>query len=120
MTDEQTMLGTNIEARDADLGTNVVQAPTRTPRAKKAAEGLPATRRVILEENDNIPPTGLFVGVNGQGFLIKPGEAVDLPVSVLEVLDNSITSTPVRSQDGEVLGYRDKTQYPYRYAKTPS
>lgn len=106
MTDEQTSL--------MDLGSNI--EPPKTPRAKAktAAQGLPATRRIILEENDNIPPTGLFVGHNGKGYLIRPGEAVDLPVDVLKILDNAIMSKPITTPEGSVVGYRDQSKYPYR------
>jgi len=73
------------------------------------------TVRIILEENDNIPPTGLFVGENGRGYLIRPGEEVDIPVGVLEVLTNAVVSVPtIDPQSLQVIGYRDKMMYPHR------
>ncbi len=76
---------------------------------------LPNTVRIVLEENDAIPPTGLFVGDNGRGYLIRAGEEVDVPTGVLEILGNAKTSVPtIDPQSLQVIGYRDKMLYPYR------
>lgn len=83
--------------------------------AKQAATKRPTTTRIVLEENDNIPPTGLFVGDNGRGYLIRPGEEVDVPSGVLEILQNAITSVPtIDPQSLQVIGYRSKMMYPFR------
>lgn len=75
----------------------------------------PATTRIVLEENDNIPPTGLFVGDNGRGYMIRPGEEVDVPAGVLEILSNAIMSVPtIDPQSLQVIGYRNKMMYPFR------
>ncbi len=115
MTDEQTEQG-GVAVLGSNIETDAPRA-TRAPRLKVPAQGLPQTKRVILEESDDIPPTGLFVSLNGKGYLIKPGEEVDLPLGVIEILDNAVMSTPVRSATNEVIGYRDKTRFPYRLAK---
>lgn len=82
---------------------------------KQAALKKPATTRIVLEENDNIPPTGLFVGDNGRGYMIRPGEEVDVPAGVLEILSNAITSVPtIDPQSLQVIGYRNKMMYPFR------
>src|SRR4051812_16620946 len=38
--------------------------------------GMPNSTWVMLDDNDDIPPTGLFVGHNGTGFLIQTGVPV--------------------------------------------
>ena len=107
---------TRTTMTDADiLGTNI-DAEAPKGKAKSAAPvGLPDTIKIILEENDNIPPTGLFVGCNGRGYLIRPGETVNIPTGVREILDHAITSAPqIDPSTRRVIGYRDRQKYPYR------
>lgn len=82
---------------------------------KKPPIGMPKRVTIVLEENDSIPPTGQFIGVNGKGYLLRPGERASVPEAILEVLDNAVTSTPVvDNYSKRVVGYRPKLRYPYR------
>lgn len=97
----------------------IVKAPKKKAKPQTEFERITAEprTRIILEENDQIPPTGQFVGVNGEGFLIMPGVPVDVPESVLEVLDNAIMSVPVKDSNDSVIGYRDRLRFPYRIVR---
>lgn len=98
-----------------ELGSNIPEATNKakiTPAAKK-------TIRIVLEENDNIPPTGLFVGENGRGYMIRAGEEVDVPPGVVEILQNAQQDMAVIDpQTLQVVGYRKKMLYPYRIVNT--
>jgi hypothetical protein len=100
------------------LGTNLKADDIKVQKAARSAM-MPSTVKIILEENDDIPPTGLFIGVNGRGYLIKPGEPVTIPASVVEVLDHAVMSSPqVDPQTRQVIGYRDRLRYSYRLVST--
>lgn len=74
-----------------------------------------ARTRIILEESEHIPPTGLFVGDNGVGYILRPGEEINVPAGVLEILSNAITAVPVVDpQSLQIVGYRPKQMYPFR------
>lgn len=70
--------------------------------------------KIVLEENDAIPPGGQFFGVNGVGYQIQPGKPVDVPEFLLGVIDNAVASKPVFNDDGQVVGYREVPRFPYR------
>ena len=99
MTDE---LEAMLDAKDAP-------APAKQRRA-------PVQRiKIVVEENEDIPPTGLPIGLNGKAYIIRPGEEVMVPMGVKEVLDQAITSVPqVDPSTRQVVGYRDRLRYPYR------
>ncbi len=84
------------------------------PGKSRKSVGMPDRVKIILEENDDIPPTGLFVGVNGRGYLLKPGEEIEVPQAVVEVLENAVTSAPLRDGGQQLIGYRDRMRFPFR------
>jgi hypothetical protein len=90
--------------------------PVEAAPEPEVASPITATTRVkiFLSENDEIPPTGLFVGLNGRGYLLRAGEEIDVPVGVLEILENAVTSVPqVDPQTRQVVGYRNRLRYPF-------
>lgn len=92
--------------------------PAATETTVETAAPAKAKRvKIILEENDAIPPTGQFFGVNGTGYQIQPGKEVEIPEFLLGVIDNAVTTKPVVNEDGQVVGYRDVPRFPYRIVK---
>ena len=82
-----------------------------TPVVRKKEE----TVKIMLEENENIPPTGQYISVNGRSFILRAGEEVLVPRTLLNVLDDAVMSTPsVDPVTMQVMGYRNKSRFPYR------
>lgn len=103
------------------LGDNLTPQAGLPPPALRQGKNMgPAhiankTRRIMVEEDPDIPPTGLFVGVNGYGYLLKPGVVIDAPLAVIEVLDNAIVSVPtVNPHTLQITGSRERRRFSYR------
>ena len=85
--------------------------------AQKLAKGPKV--EIILEEQDNIPPTGQFIGIQGVGYILRPGEKARVPLPLLSVLNDAIESVPVTDPvTRRVIGYRDRRRFPYRITDT--
>lgn len=83
--------------------------------AVAAVADQPKRVRIMLEENDNIPPTGQFIGVNGRGFMLRAGEEADVPIEVISVLESAVQEVPmVNPVTQQVEGYRKKLRFPFR------
>lgn len=102
---------------------NIVKVSDDTLQAQAAAVELPQTPanvprvRILIEDNDAIPPGGQFLQANGVPFLLQSGMEMDAPVSVLDVLDHAITSVPVTDENKNIIGYRDRLRFPYRVVR---
>lgn len=83
--------------------------------------GMPASSWIMIEEHDDIPPTGLFIGHNGVGFLAKTGVPMYMPNYLIAVLDDAIMDAPVTDPDTKkVVGYRPRRRYNYRLVDAPA
>lgn len=98
------------QARAADPVAAVVPEYL-TPEQRVKAE---PRIRIVLEENENIPPTGQFISADGVAFILRPGEAADVPMSVVRILDDAIQAVPqIDPSTKQVVGYRNKKRFPY-------
>lgn len=95
--------GNNIDEDAPALGSGIVD-PIKSKRVT-----------IVLEDNENIPPTGQFIGVNGRGYMLRSGEPASVPVEVIEVLNNAVQSVAERDPvSQQVVGYRARLRFPYR------
>ena len=69
---------------------------------KQAAEEMVRFR--ISTGRSDLDKQDVFVAVNGKSYLIKRGETVELPKSVVEVLENS------EAQNAYALEYMEKVK----------
>jgi hypothetical protein len=71
--------------------------------------------KIILEENDKIPPTGQFFGVNGTGYILRAGEVAEVPIGIISVLDDAIELAPVVDPiTKQPISHRPRHRFAYR------
>lgn len=73
--------------------------------------------RIVLEDNDKIPPTGQFFQLNGKAYILRAGEEAEVPIGIIEILDNAVESAPVRDGAQRVVGFRNRHRFPYRLVR---
>lgn len=84
-----------IEENGGTIGSSGADLEKEKPGGNvDPASGITMSDRVkirVTKTDDNRGSEDVFVGVNGAGFLIKRGVAVDVPRAVVEVLRNAVT-----------------------------
>lgn len=99
----------------------VIASPPPADELPTPLVGMPKSRWIVLDDNDDIPPTGLFVGHNGNSFLLQTGVPMLVPEHVLGVLDDAIMDAPVTDpKTRQVVGYRPRPRYTYREVHAPT
>lgn len=73
--------------------------------------------KIILEENDEIPPGGQFFGINGTGYMVKPGVPVEVPEFIVGVIETAVITKPVLDENNRVVGHREVPRFPFRLVK---
>jgi hypothetical protein len=91
--------------------------PPLPPRANKPAGERMVT--IVLEENDEIPPTGQFIQFGAghmlRSFMLRPGEEAKVPEALLNVLEQAVQDVPVIDPlTKQVLSWRKRLRFPYR------
>lgn len=109
--------GSNIED-DAIMPMAIAAAPvvdTPPPQAPVVAAYAGPRVRIVLEDNDQIPPTGQFFGHNGRGFMLRSGEEAAVPPEIINILNDAIWDAPiVDPATRQITGYRKRLRFPYR------
>jgi len=75
------------------------------------------THQIKLHNNPEIPPNGLYVGVNGRWMMLKPNVEMEVPESALEVLDNAVREEAEKDEHNRVVGRREVPRFPYTVVK---
>jgi hypothetical protein len=100
-------LGDNLDPEGSDEGLGpVVEAKVKYDPKERI--------EIQLEENEEIPPGGQFIGVNGEGYLLRPGQPAKVSLGIIEALNCMVMSVPVLDENQSVTGYRDRLRFPYR------
>lgn len=99
-----------------------VSTPIRAAKLTRA-ERLAGEKRVkiMLEDNDEIPPTGQFFGLDGRSFMLRPGVEALVPVGLLAILNDAVKSVPVTDPiTHQVMEFRNRLRFPYRLLSLPA
>lgn len=113
---------------NAELGSNLFDEQSAPPAAKAKRSGKNAEKDadwynqrtwIMVEENPEIPLTGLPISHNGDVVLLMPGEPVHLQNKYIEILDHAVISVPQLDGAKRVVGSRQRHRFPYRKVDAP-
>lgn len=113
------IMGGTVSALTGLAQANVPKPTDEELMAVATAQPMPMAKplprvKIMLEDNDNIPPGGQFMSVDGVAYILQPNVEADVPINLLDVLDNATMSVPIVDGDMNVIGYRDRLRFPYR------
>lgn len=75
---------------------------------------------IILDDNDEIPPGGQFISVNGVAYMLLPGIEAFVPRAICDVLDHAIKSVPVQDAVSKrIVGWKNRKRFPYSIVSAP-
>ena len=77
---------------------------------------------IILQESAHITRgQGQFFGVNGAGFLLKPGKKAYVPKAIVDILENAVEDIPDVDPDTlQVVGWKQRLRFPYSIVAAPT
>jgi hypothetical protein len=122
MAGEQNPFGNNLDEEGAmPMGVISEAAPQKRATIADVLKRYKKRVWIILEDNDQIPPTGQFFGHDGVGFVLRPGEPANVPIELLDILNNAIFAAPVVDPaTKQIIGYRDRLRFAYRIVPPPA
>lgn len=88
-----------------------------------AAPSMPEGRVwIVLQESAHIQRgQGQFFGINGAGFLLKPGKKAYVPKGIVDILENAVEDIPDVDPDTlQVVGWRQRLRFPYSIVAAPT
>jgi len=103
------------------IGSNIEDDFPERPAPKPIPVARPKERmvRIILDENENIPPTGQFFGINGKSYILKAGVEAEVPIGILDVLDHAVEAKAIIDPlTRRVVGHTNKRRYSYQRVAT--
>lgn len=68
---------------------------------------------ISLHDNEDIPPTGQFFGVNGRAFQLRSNTWYKVPSWLLSSIDNCVVDRPVQDDQLRLIGVRPMKRFPY-------
>lgn len=68
---------------------------------------------IMLNDNDEIPPSGQYFAVNGRYFILKPNVWYRVPGFLLAVINHAITDRPVQNDQLQLVGVRPQKRFPF-------
>ena len=99
------MAAAAIAAVEKDINKKVHEAPNVTEERMW----------IILGESKYIRRgEGQFFGVNGRGYLLKPGKKAYVPKGIVDILDHAVEDVPDVDPDTLVIsGWKQQLRFPY-------
>jgi len=101
----------------------LTQGVIDTPQPVKPSLALGKYKKrvwIMLTDSDQIPPTGQFIGHNGDGFMLRPNVPAEVPVELLDILNIAVWDAPIVDQTTkQITGYTPRLRFPYQVVRKP-
>lgn len=100
--------------RNAAIPARLTKKLTDEQKAALADVGVKTTR-IMIDQTDEIPPSGIFLGHNGKTFMLQAGVEIDCPDFLIDVLNDAVMTAAITDPETHrVIGHRNRLRIPYR------
>ncbi len=103
----------------AHCAKNEIETPNSVVKGK-TLENVKYVTINIAKSDKKDGGTPVFVGVQGVSYLIPRGIPIDVPPSVVEVLNNAITDVVTQDPDSGEMLHEDVATYPFQILNNPN